>query len=345
MENGRKNKHPLDKLDDIWLLIKESGSSYTQNCVLRHLLGDIQEGLSISVVHRSPSGEIDIEPDYLYRALSKGISKLVTKADKNGIKESEMLLEKDEIIRRLRNKLQISESSSSHNDSKASMFFEQMRVLEQKLQESEALNSKYNSILSELKQENKLLSNKVNTLSQSYEELSDTSNDIAHYQHRLREEISEKEHLMGKLKTLEEESEAYKQAEHFILPDLQKLSYCRKHMGKSISLEPSQIENVVRGYLHGDSNYRISKDLGISHTSIKKILSCDYSTVPSLEKILSALHSVNGNWGTDKKELLNELIQLYTVRLEDAKERSKLNFNEIEKSMSSLFDYSKSRTI
>ena len=95
------------------------------------------------------------------------------------------------------------------------------------------------------------------------------------------------------------------------MPFLQKTAYYRRHKGKSIGLEPSQIDSVIRLHLKDNTNYRIHKDLGVSKTTIRKIIEADYHTSESLEKILSSLHRVNvyGNWAGDKQERLNSLIR------------------------------------
>ena len=147
--------------------------------------------------------------------------------------------------------------------------------------------------------------------------------------------------LKGQLEDTKSKLKDYKKYEKKVLPILRKSAYQQQYQGKCITLEPSQIETIIRKYLNGLSPYKISKEMGISKTSVNMVVRCEYKAEQSLEKILRALHMVNkeGNWGTDKQTKLNGLIAVYESSLSTVKALNKIKNKEIKDGIQSLEDY------
>ena len=133
----------------------------------------------------------------------------------------------------------------------------------------------------------------------------------------------------------------YKDYEKKLLPLLRKSAYQQQHQGKCISLEPSQIEGIIRNYLNGITSYSIGKQMGISKTSINMVIHCEYRAEQSLNKVLRALHVVNkeGNWGGEKQEKLNRLIDDYERSLAVVLETKSIQNENIASDVQSLGDY------
>lgn len=299
--------------------------------VLSHVLGDFKVGLSIQL--KSDYPEVSTTPDKLFRYLQEGVSKLVTLSYNNLSKSENEKDKKEQEIRRLRE-----ENEDLHSRNK------ELKKLLKQYENSEKVREEANNKSNITEQDEVVDLSKYHAMAN--QELQDKIKEQKHTIEVLKKKIKENEgiskenlELKIRLKNAEEDLHNFESIEKALLPELQKGCFCKKYRGKSISLEPSQIEKVISGYLYGDSNYKISKDLGISHTTVKKILECDYSTSSSLNKILSALHSVNGNWGIERKQLLEDLIEKYEFEAKKATIDDRNNKLKIKGSITSLEDY------
>ena len=146
--------------------------------------------------------------------------------------------------------------------------------------------------------------------------------------------------LRAENKGLEELLKVYQGLERVMVPELQQMLFTRSTQGKTIRLSAREIEEVFRMALNGykDENgsqkeysyYKIGKVLGVSHTTVKKLLDIekdgshalkDYCSVSSLEKIVKGLNLVskNGNFSGFKKNKLTKYLNYYTSALEQAK--------------------------
>lgn len=161
----------------------------------------------------------------------------------------------------------------------------------------------------------------------------------------------ENEKLKKKNDELSSEISSYKGLERVLIPELQQMLFTRSTQGKSIRLSAKEIEDIFRmsltGYTDTDGKhkdytyYAISKKLGVSHTTVKKLLDIDksngnalkdYRSVASLEKIVKGLNRVskNGNFTGLKKNKLSKYINYYTSALEQARryrDTIRLEFN------------------
>lgn len=328
---GSEKMNQLDKLNAIWSSVFKNEISMYQYMILRHLLGFSQQGLDINITYHSQLGTEDINPNYLYRCLVGGVSKLITKAYPNYLKESSVVTEQSEIIRVLQSDLKTMKQQINSLNLDNQTYAGQIKKYQGYLQESDEKMDELKDTLSVLRNENEGLKAK--------EQIKLAKDDVPLniINARMDEEVRQNKILTNKVESLEEqiqelemELSGYKKNEKQLLPLLQQTAYCKEHMGKSITLVPSQIENIIRGHLNGDSSYHISKDLGVSKTSVNKILSCDYRTVNSLKKILDTLHSINGNWGPEKKKELDNLISNYEIALKQAEEKAEILRNDID---------------
>ena len=292
--------------------------------VLSHILGDFKSGLSIQLKADAPTEWTT--SDKLFRYLQEGVSKLVT-LSYNGLSKSGVSDDrKTQELHRLR----------SENETLAARNKELSKKLKE-CRDAEKIRVEVNQRLNTSKNDEVIDLSKYHAMANN--ELQDTIKGLKGRIKKYEGVQEENIELRTKLKETQDELDSFKEIEKALLPELQKGCFCKKYRGKSISLEPSQIEKVISGYLHGDSNYKISKDLGVSHTTVKKILECDYSTSSSLSKILSALHSVNGNWGPDRKKLLESLIEEYEFAVKKANVDDRNNKVKIKGSITSLEDY------
>lgn len=294
--------------------------------VLSHVLGDIKNGLSIQLRTDIPNEWAT--PDKLLRYLQEGVSKLVT-LSYNSLSKSEAIDdEKAQELHRLK----------EENDTLVTRNKELVKLVKQ-YRNAEKIRAEMNQELNITKNDEVIDLAKYHAMAN--EELQDSIKELKRVIKRYEGIYDENVELKIKLQDAQEELHNFEEIEKELLPELQKGCFCKKYRGKSISLEPSQIEKVISGYLYGDSNYKIAKDLGISHTTVKKILECDYSTSSSLNKILSALHSVNGNWGPERKKLLENLIEEYEFAVKKANIDDKNKRAKIKGNITSLEDYIK----
>lgn len=292
--------------------------------ILSHVLGDLKNGLSIQLKTDVPN-ELTT-PDKLLRYLQEGVSKLVT-LSYNSLSKSEVSDDKKtQELRRLKNE----------NDTLVARNKELSKQLK-KYRDAEKIRVAVKQELNIPKNDEVIDLSKYHAMAN--DELQDTIKKLKRDIKKYEGVYEENARLKVELQNIEDVLHNFEEIEKTLLPELQKGCFCKKYRGKSISLEPSQIEKVISGYLYGDSNYKISKDLGISHTTVKKILECDYSTSSSLNKILSALHSVNGNWGAERKQLLENLIEEYEFAVKKANIDDKNNRAKIKGSITSLEDY------
>ena len=115
----------------------------------------------------------------------------------------------------------------------------------------------------------------------------------------------------------------YERVEKQLLPSLRKTLYTKKVAGKSITLSQDKIKSIVKRYLKGETKYKIAKDLNISKSCVRKVLSCEYKTYTSCKRILNILHDINGHWTESRKEELQILISLYETACERSAETKK----------------------
>ena len=336
----KSSKNYLSKLDVIWgrlPSLKSAGgmnSRMLQLLILRHILGDYTNGLNISMTLENEYGTED--EDRLLSNLTAAVSLLITQAYRN------------------------LDSGTNDVDSKVSDELKQLRgELERVEKDNVVLRSRFDELCGVIKEQNKRLSAndvEINKLNAEKDELQtrlselqtlngtfisdrfDTENKLAALENENSKLVDTKNEIEIENKKAKQLLQQYSNIQKLLLPYLQETMYCRTYKGKSIGLVPSQIENVIRNHLKGDSNYRISKDLGISKTTVNKILSVDYRTSDSLKKILSALHNVNveGNWGGERKNELLGLISSYEVALSAATQRELVNREQIEQNIKNL---------
>lgn len=110
---------------------------------------------------------------------------------------------------------------------------------------------------------------------------------------------------------LEQELNLYKENEKKLLPEYQKTVYCRRRQGKGISLSKKQIKEVVGDYLKGESCNSIHIDRNVPYKSVSDIVHCNYKGISALRSVLLCLKEMNGNWGSERKEMLESLISTY----------------------------------
>ena len=283
-----------------------------QYIILAHLIGITSDNLYVNVNFNN-NAEISSK---ISGDLQRAIKKLITQSHKNYLAESKLLSEKDSIIVGLTQELKrikkintdLSENSSRlHN--KENEYLDKISDLEQNVLDLETTMIKDdNEVIKKQKEEIDLLRDKIRELKRQ-------------------------------LKESEAELITYREFEKDLIPELRQNVFRRKHMGKSISLEPSQIDKIMRCYLNGDSCYKISKDLKVAYTTVRKILECNYSTSASLKKILSVLKGVNGNWGNEKKQELLSLINRYEDAYQNAVEIDEDNVVMISDKIKNIGDY------
>lgn len=145
--------------------------------------------------------------------------------------------------------------------------------------------------------------------------------------------------LSAQIKGLQQRIEAFETDEKKLVPTLQQVVYRRNYQGKSITLSDKEIDKVIRCHLKGMSAYQIHSEYGIAESSVKKIVNCGYKSLSATKKILSALHRVNGNWGEERKEALQQLIDKYEqIVLEKEAEAQKAK-RDIENKIQSIASY------
>lgn len=185
-------------------------------------------------------------------------------------------------------------------------------------------NTENNQTTNQLTQEIFNLNNKIQILEKENFELLDNQNKLLNHNNDLMKFIMHQKDMEDK-----------------ILPFLQNTAYYRKYKGKSINLEPSQITSVYRLHLKGLTNYKISKETGISKTSIKKILTFDYNTIESLKKLLNALHTINksGHWHNKNKIWITTAIKTVNQKIQEQSEKEKHQKEDIFLNLKTIQDF------
>lgn len=290
-----------------------------QYIILAHLIGITSDNLYVNVNFNN-NAEVSSK---IYSDLQRAIKKLITQSHKNYLAESELLIEKDGIISGLK---------------------QDLKKLKKINVELSGDNSKLNNKYRDLHDKEKEYLDKISDLNNTILDLETTvAEDENKVLTRQRQEIellkTQIRELKIQLNESKKELDTYRELEKDLIPELRQNVFRRKHMGKSISLEPSQIDKIMRCYLNGDSCYKISKDLKVAYTTVRKIIECDYSTSASLKKILSVLKSVNGNWGNEKKQELLSLINRYEDAYRNAVEIDEDNVVMISDKIKNIGDY------
>lgn len=149
----------------------------------------------------------------------------------------------------------------------------------------------------------------------------------------------ENKKLKSKNQEYKEKLRQYKKLEKELIPIMVDTIYCTRKKGKSISLEISQIENIFSDMLKNKSKSEISKKYHIARSTITKVWNIDYTTSNSLKKINYALHTVNGNWGDERKKILKNKISLCQEKLEQAKYLEENSKAELKEQISGLSEF------
>ena len=105
MDNGRKKDEAIEKLDVIWRKVSRSNVSGFQNIILRHILGEKQDGIDIKMVSYLTDSP-HATPDKLYSYLVGGLRKLITYAYIGVEKDSILRQEYEDKVRRLQSELE-----------------------------------------------------------------------------------------------------------------------------------------------------------------------------------------------------------------------------------------------
>lgn len=357
MDSGRKKDEAIEKLDVIWRKVSRSNVSGFQNIILRHILGEKQDGIDIKMVSYLTDSP-HATPDKLYSYLVGGLRKLITYAYIGVEKDSILRQEYEDKVKRLQaeldNKDRLIEEYRNQRPAhqikiKREVEYvvdnEEITRLENELRTVKAQRDDWKNRYYELKGHNSDIDlSKYVDMGLYTETLSENSK-LQQANSTLLSEKSKQQSditsLKGQLADTSTQLKDLKKYEKKVLPILRKSAYQQQYQGKCITLEPSQIETIVRKYLNGLSPYKISKEMGISKTSINMIVRCEYKAEQSLDKILKALHQVNkeGNWGGEKQDKLNGLIQVYESSLSTVRALNKIKNKEIKDGIQSLEDY------
>ena len=360
MENGRKKDEYIEKLDIIWSKVSKSRVSGFQNSVLRHILGEQQDGIDIKMVSYLHDNSL-ATPNKLYGYLVGGLRKLVTYAYIGVEKESKLRQEYDNRLSRMQaemdNKDRLIEQYRSQRVNRPAPMVQVKKEIEyvEDTAEIDRLNNELERVKAQRDEWKgryyELKANQSDIDLSKYVDMGLYTDAVAD-RDRLQGEndklVSEKNKLSSNANSLKSqlsdcktELREYRQNEKKVLPILRKSVFQQQHQGKCITLEPSQIETIIRRYLDGDKPHKISKGMGVSKTSINMIIRCEYRTEQSISKILRALHAVNkeGHWGEEKQEQLNGLIQDYENSLSVVKDMKSIQNRNIRENIQSLSDY------
>lgn len=357
MDSGRKKDEYIEKLDTIWSRVSKSNVSGFQNIILRHILGEPQDGIDIKMVSYLTDNP-HATPNKLFNYLVGGLRKLITYAYIGVEKDSILRQEYDDRVSRLKSELDNkdrliaqyrSQSPAPQIKIKKEIEYvvdnEEIARLENELRIAKSQRDDWKNRYYELKGQNSDIDlSKYVDMGLYTETLSDNAK-LQQTNDKLLSEKAKQQRdittLKGELSDTKTELRDYKRNEKKVLPILRKSVYQQQHQGKCITLEPSQIETIVRKYLNGISPYKISKEMGVSKTSVNMIIRCEYKSEQSLEKILKALHQVNkeGHWGEEKQATLNGLIGSYESSLSTVRDINKIRNKEIKDGIQSIEDY------
>ena len=319
-------KRPLPKTE------KGQQDRWFQGVLLNYILDNPVTGLEVYM--RGAYGDYDIDQGTLLSALRNAICYLVTLAGKSSGNSSDELIQLKQYLNECKTKYADIESQNRDLNAEIDTLRSVIADYKSRIQKAEEK-------IQELTGKNQNLANEKSAWVDKMKEKDRTISDLTEHGFRLTREVDVLEKDNAVLESKQKELLDYQAAEKELLPFLQKTAYYRRHKGKSIGLEPSQIDSVIRLHLKDNTNYRIHKDLGFSKTTIRKIIEADYHTSESLEKILSSLHRVNvhGNWAGDKQERLNSLIRKYEFALRQAKAQDAEIIRNVRAEIKDLGDY------
>lgn len=319
-------KRPLPKTE------KGQWDHWCQGVLLNYILDNPVNGLEVYM--RGTYGDYDIDQGTLLSALRNAICYLVTLAGKSSGNSSDGLIQLKQYLNECKTKYADIESQNRDLNAEIDTLRSVIADYKSRIQKAEEK-------IQELTGKNQNLANEKSAWVDKMKEKDRTISDLTEQGFRLTREVDVLEKDNAVLESKQKELLDYQAAEKELLPFLQKTAYYRRHKGKSIGLEPSQIDSVIRLHLKDNTNYRIHKDLGFSKTTIRKIIEADYHTSESLEKILSSLHRVNvhGNWAGDKQERLNSLIRKYEFALRQAKAQDAEMIRNVQAEIKDLGDY------
>lgn len=142
-----------------------------------------------------------------------------------------------------------------------------------------------------------------------------------------------------RLKTMLQE---YKATDSFFLDNIKKTYHARYNRGKAITLRKEKITEIFDCYIKQQNegkrptSYSIGKETNVAHTTVKNLLNENFTNVFSLRKIVSALHSLNGNWSAGNKAIIERYIRDYENKLAIAEAKEKEQKEDIELNIKSL---------
>lgn len=335
--NSNINDGYLQKLGNIWRNnTKYNIRTQFQYDILCHILGFKNDNIHLYGVCYSIDGAINPSP-LLIGALKNLIN--LAGYSLSNINDLRMELEKeyDEII----------------------------KGLKKEKQELEETCNGYKKANNEIAKKNQKLNNKLNELEVKVKEMESENENLVNINTIFREEIEKLESAkpapslpasasvnkevialsekcakqQAEIDDLKSKNQEYEKLEKQLLPTMVNTIYCTRKKGKSISLELSQIENIFSEILKGESKLSISNKYHIARSTITKVWNIDYATSNSLKKISYALHTVNGNWGLEKKTILTEKIALCEEKLKRAKYLEDDGKAEIKEQILGLSDF------
>ena len=342
--NSDVNNGYLQKLENIW----NQNMTYNirtqiQYDLLCHILGFKNDNIHLYGVYYSIDGAINPSP-----LLIGALKNLINMADYSlsNINDVKMKLkeEYDEIVKGLKKeKKGLEETCNSYKKSNNEIAWR-----------NQQLNNKLNELegeLKELRSENKNLVN-INTIfrdeigklesvrpTPSLPASASVNKEVIVLSERCAKQQTEIDDLKSKNQEYINALKEYKHLEKELLPTMIDTIYCTRKKGKSISLEVSQIENIFSEMLKGERKLSISNKYHIARSTITKVWNIDYATSNSLKKISYALHTVNGNWGLDKKKILTEKISLCEEKLKMAEYIEKNDKAGIKEQILGLSDF------
>lgn len=342
----KKRENYFEELDYIWSKISKSNVSGFQRNILYHILGREQDGIEIQTISYLYDNPLATNKK-LYEYLEGAIKKLITYAYIGVERESKLtqhytnkiqtlehdLKRKDELIEFYKTELKREQEKPPVEKIITKTEIEYVRV---KVPDDKEVN-RLNGIIRDL--ENQLSSQPTNIESSPDMVEATLYEDALNDNKQLKESYDKEiEALKEKNKELSKIVDKYKKDEKKIVPILRKSVFQQQYQGKCITLEPSQIEGIIRRYLNGESSYEISKATGISKTSVNSIIHCEYRAVQSLKKVLNALHMVNkeGHWGEDKQNTLNELIKTYNKNINSVIEARNVKMKGVKENINSI---------
>lgn len=208
------------------------------------------------------------------------------------------------------------------------------------------LQNEVSELSTKIKEKDTLISDKETEISNKDKVIAGKNKQIQNNQEHIDKLVSKANKLQHDLdsykstiSTLQGKIEEFEKDEKKIVPTLQQVVYRRSYQGKSITLSDKEIDRVIRCHLKGMSAYQIHNEYGIAESSVKKIVNCSYKTLSASKKILSALHRVNGNWGEERKEVLQQLIERYEQAVSEKEAEAQTVKKDIENRVQSISEY------